>query len=194
MSSPVKGSPMIGSPTRGRHLQRSAKKDSTIGRSISQIRELQPAEIPKSPEDLVPINFGVKYDPAQIGLQYHIKDHPSPQYVYEIPLEYYVENPTDTKSIVVSLFSEHSQVLSPKVIGHDQVGRLVDRILDKCKLLRPQKQPSEPKFEEKSSHLFDTSIEVSNDDFDRDSTSSLKERSKRNSLEENSVTGVNEHN
>ena len=81
----------------------------------------------------MPINFGVKYDPPQIGLQYTFKDEPLAHYVYEIPLEYYVQNPTDTESIVKSIFEEHSQVLSPKVIGLDQVGRLVNRILDKVK-------------------------------------------------------------
>ena len=54
-------------------------------------RELTPAEIPPNADMVVPINFGIKYNPSLLGLEYHIKGStPALPFVYEIPLDVYV--------------------------------------------------------------------------------------------------------
>ena len=40
----------------------------------------------ENPLSIIPVNLGVKYSPAKIGLEYHMPGQPLLQYVYEIPL------------------------------------------------------------------------------------------------------------
>ena len=38
--------------------------------------------------EIIPVNFGLKYRPAKLGVEYHIKDQPEAHFVHEIPLAF----------------------------------------------------------------------------------------------------------
>ena len=36
--------------------------------------------------EVVPVNFGLKYKPPKLGIEYHLKGQPETHFVHEIPL------------------------------------------------------------------------------------------------------------
>lgn len=38
--------------------------------------------------EVVPVNFGLKYKPPKLGVEYYIKDQPNMHFVHEIPLSF----------------------------------------------------------------------------------------------------------
>ena len=80
---------------------------------------------------VIPINFGVKYKPAKLGLEYKLQDHvPADQIcIYEVTLTSYIEQGLDTTQIVDLIFELHGEFINPKVIARRQVTRLIDRLL-----------------------------------------------------------------
>ena len=38
--------------------------------------------------EIIPLNFGLKYRPPKLGLEYHIKDEPNAHFVHEISLSF----------------------------------------------------------------------------------------------------------
>ena len=71
--------------------QGSFKIEGSIG-SVGSKRELTKAEIPASAEQIVPINFGLKYNPSLLGLEYYIVGAPQTPLVYEIPMGSFVNS------------------------------------------------------------------------------------------------------
>ncbi len=86
----------------------------------SESRALLSNESPKNPDQIIPINFGIKYKPAKLGLQYTMVKT-KVDLVYEIPLQPFVNthvnNPQTTEEYVEQLFELHHDVLSKKVIS-----------------------------------------------------------------------------
>ena len=79
---------------------------------------------------VVPINFGVKYKPAKLGLEYKLQDLPADQIcIYEVTLTSYIEQGLDTTQIVDLIFELHGEFINPKIIARRQVTRLIDRLL-----------------------------------------------------------------
>lgn len=78
--------------------------------------------------EIVPVNFGLKYKPAKLGVQYHIKDQPNAHFVHEIPLSF-VTKYSDIDDVTDQLFEKNSIYLNPRVVSHHQVRRLVDRLV-----------------------------------------------------------------
>lgn len=39
---------------------------------------------------VVPINFGIKFKPPKLGLQYHLPDKPLTHHVYEVNIQYFI--------------------------------------------------------------------------------------------------------
>ena len=40
----------------------------------------------ENPLQIIPVNFGVKFNPPKLGLEYHLPDAPTTKRIYEIPL------------------------------------------------------------------------------------------------------------
>ena len=79
---------------------------------------------------VIPINFGVKYKPAKLGLEYKLDTLPSEQLcIYEVTLTRYIEQGMNTTQIVDLIFDLHREFINPKVIARRQVTRLIDRLL-----------------------------------------------------------------
>ena len=89
-------------------------------------RALTPSEAPSNPAEIIPVNFGIKYKPAKLGLQYHIIGNPQTQFVYEIPLAPFVTSEgiksgcNDIEDVVDKIFELHASVISPKHIARKQ--------------------------------------------------------------------------
>ena len=66
--------------------------------------------------EVVPINFGLKFKPPKLGLQYHLKNQPQEHFVHEIPLSF-INGTSNADSITRDLFEKHQAYLNPKVIS-----------------------------------------------------------------------------
>ena len=67
---------------------------------------------------VMPINFGVKYKPAKLGLEYKLRDLPADQLcIYEVTLTSYIEQGMDNTQIVDLIFDLHRDFINPKVIS-----------------------------------------------------------------------------
>ena len=60
-----------------------------------------------NPLKIIPVNFGVKYNPPKIGLEYHLPNYPQIQYIYEIPLNEYLQKKLTIDEIINVIFNEH---------------------------------------------------------------------------------------
>lgn len=78
--------------------------------------------------EIIPINFGLKYRPPKLGLEYHIKDQPAAHFLHEFSLSF-VTKYSDVDDVTDELFERHNEFLNPRVISHQQVRRLVDRLI-----------------------------------------------------------------
>jgi hypothetical protein len=67
--------------------------------------------------EIIPLNFGLKYRPPKIGLEYHIKDQPQAHFVHEISLSF-VTKYSDIDDVTDELFERHNEFLNPRVISH----------------------------------------------------------------------------
>ena len=66
-------------------------------------------------DQVVLVNFGLKYRPPKLGIQYHMKDQPMAHFVHEIPLQF-VTAQTNIDQLTKEMFENHSAYLNPKVV------------------------------------------------------------------------------
>ena len=92
-------------------------------KSIKTFTSLPPGAI------VVPMNFGVKYKPAKLGLEYTIQGQGDQLCVYEVTLTSYIQQGMNTTQIVDLIFDLHRDFINPKVIARRQVTRLIDKLL-----------------------------------------------------------------
>lgn len=78
---------------------------------------------------VIPMNFGVKFRPAKLGLEYKMDCVPDQLCIYEVTLTSYIEQGMGTSSIVDLIFELHSDFINPKIIARRQVTRLIDRLI-----------------------------------------------------------------
>lgn len=77
--------------------------------------------------EIVPVNFGIKYRPAKLGIQYHMPNDPNAHFVHEIPLDF-IEAGSNIDEVGNTLFKEHSQYLNAKVVSQNQILRLLKKL------------------------------------------------------------------
>jgi hypothetical protein len=78
--------------------------------------------------EVVPVNFGLKYKPPKLGIQYYLKDQPTTHFVHEIPLSF-VSKGTNVESVTKEIIEKNKFYLNPKVVSSRQVSRLVERLV-----------------------------------------------------------------
>ena len=86
---------------------------------------------PDYPRKIIPVNFGVKFNPPKLGLEYTLVDQPLIQQIYEIALSPMLEKNLSVDEIVNLLFQEHNFYLHPKVIAKLQVRKLIERVFER---------------------------------------------------------------
>lgn len=75
---------------------------------------------------VIPTNFGLKYDPPKLGIQYYFKDNPKSTYVHEVVFEG-VET-KNKEDLINDLFTKHNKYIDPKVVSRNQIENLMDRL------------------------------------------------------------------
>ena len=78
--------------------------------------------------EVVPVNFGLKYKPPKLGVEYFVNDQPNMRFVHEIPLAF-LNKTTNVDVLVKELFEKNKNYLNPKVVSPNQVKRLIDKLI-----------------------------------------------------------------
>ena len=75
---------------------------------------------------IIPTNFGLKYNPPKLGIQYYFKENPKATFVHEVKLE----NVEAKKSeeLLNDLFSKHKKFVDPKVVSRNQLANLMEKL------------------------------------------------------------------
>ncbi len=66
--------------------------------------------------EVVPVNFGLKYKPPKLGVEYYVKDQPNAHFVHEIPLSF-VNKTTNIDSVTSDIFEKNKPYLNPKIVS-----------------------------------------------------------------------------
>ncbi len=74
------------------------------------------------------MNFGLKYNPPKLGVQYYMVDEPETHFVYEIPLAFFSKE-SSVESVTKELMDTHKFYLNPKIIKPGQIRRLLSKLL-----------------------------------------------------------------
>lgn len=75
---------------------------------------------------IIPTNFGLKYNPPKLGVQYYFKNNPKATFVHEVVIEN-----VDSKGkeeLINDLFSKHKKFIDPKVVSRNQLENLMDKL------------------------------------------------------------------
>lgn len=75
---------------------------------------------------VIPTNFGLKYNPPKLGIQYYLKENPKDTYVHEIKLED-IEN-KKCEDLLDELFTKHKKFVDPKVVSRNQLEDLMEKL------------------------------------------------------------------
>jgi len=78
--------------------------------------------------EVIPVNFGLKYRPPKLGIQYFMKDSPMTHFVHEIPLAF-VTKTANVDIVVKEIIDQNKMFLNPKVVSVNQVKRLIERLV-----------------------------------------------------------------
>ena len=78
--------------------------------------------------DVVPVNFGLKYRPPKLGIQYYVASQPSVTLVHEIPLAF-LNKTSNIDSVIKDLVDKNKLYLNPKVVSTNQIKRLLSRLV-----------------------------------------------------------------
>ena len=110
-------------------LSQSASQVTAYSSKITNTNHQKQAATTVQPKlSIVPVNFGLKYSPPKIGLQYHIKDQPQPSFVHEINLAW-VTADSDVDTVTNQVIEQNSGFLNPKIVSPGQVRRLIERLV-----------------------------------------------------------------
>ena len=75
---------------------------------------------------VIPTNFGLKYNPPKLGIQYYFRENPKATFVHEITLDFVEQKANE--ELVNDLFSNHKKFIDPKVVSRNQIENLMDRL------------------------------------------------------------------
>lgn len=70
-----------------------------------------------NPLKIIPVNFGVKFHPPKLGLEYHMPNQPQLSLTYEIPLTDLLSKQLSVDQVVSHIFEQHSYYVHPRVIS-----------------------------------------------------------------------------
>lgn len=75
---------------------------------------------------VIPTNFGLKYNPPKLGIQYYFRDNPKATFVHEVSIENAESKKCD--ELINELFSKHKKFIDPKVVSRNQLENLMERL------------------------------------------------------------------
>ena len=77
--------------------------------------------------EVVPTNFGLKYNPPKLGIQYYFKENTKASFVHEINLSH-INKFSDPKEISRELFKSNQTFLNKSKVSIEQVEKLVQKL------------------------------------------------------------------
>ena len=123
---------------------------------------------------VVPVNFGIKYSPPKLGLQYHLPDNPITTQVYEVNLQNFIKKRMNSEAVTNYLFDVHQDYINPKIIARRQVYRLVDKVFAK---VAPKLALGEAGMNTVSSTSLNNHVQILDVDDNKENTSLHSNRS-----------------
>jgi hypothetical protein len=66
--------------------------------------------------EVVPVNFGLKYKPPKLGVEYYLRENPNMHLVHEIPLSFITKS-SNLETVCSDMFEKHKHYLNPKVVS-----------------------------------------------------------------------------
>lgn len=75
---------------------------------------------------VIPTNFGLKYNPPKLGIQYYFKENPKATFVHEVTIENVETKRPD--ELINDLFTKHKKFVDPKVVSRNQLENLMERL------------------------------------------------------------------
>lgn len=75
---------------------------------------------------IIPTNFGLKYNPPKLGIQYYFKEKPKATFVHEVTIENVESKKVD--DLINELFTKHKKFCDPKVVSRNQLENLMERL------------------------------------------------------------------
>ena len=122
--------------------RRNYKAANNLEKSTKELSSSQALLLSNPSNQIVPVNFGLKYRPPKLGLQYQIINNEAtlsttvktvaPTFVHEISL-HWVTSESDIDFVFNEVLSQNKQFLSPKLVAPAQVRRLIDRFINHLK-------------------------------------------------------------
>ena len=79
--------------------------------------------------EVVPTNFGLKYNPPKLGIQYYFKENKKATFVHEIPLTHLTKQ-SDPSEAARELFKQNATFLDKSKVSHQQVEKLLQKLLN----------------------------------------------------------------
>ena len=122
--------------------RRNYKAANNLEKSTKELSSSQALLLSYPSNQIIPVNFGLKYRPPKLGLQYQIINKEAtlsttvkavaPTFVHEISL-HWVTSESDIDFVFNEVLSQNKQFLSPKLVAPAQVRRLIDRFINHLK-------------------------------------------------------------
>lgn len=122
--------------------RRNYKAANNLEKSTKELSSSQALLLSNPSNQIIPVNFGLKYRPPKLGLQYQIINKEAtlsttvktvaPTFVHEISL-HWVTSESDIDFVFNEVLSQNKQFLSPKLVAPAQVRRLIDRFINHLK-------------------------------------------------------------
>lgn len=75
---------------------------------------------------IIPTNFGLKYNPPKLGIQYYFKENPKATFVHEVTIDNAASKRAD--ELINDLFTKHKKFIDPKVVSRNQLENLMERL------------------------------------------------------------------
>lgn len=75
---------------------------------------------------IIPTNFGLKYNPPKLGIQYYFKENPKATFVHEVSIDNVANKKSD--ELINELFTKHKKFIDPKVVSRNQLENLMERL------------------------------------------------------------------
>lgn len=75
---------------------------------------------------IIPTNFGLKYNPPKLGIQYYFKENPKATFVHEVSMDHVANKKTE--EVINELFTKHKKFIDPKVVSRNQLENLMERL------------------------------------------------------------------
>jgi hypothetical protein len=128
---------------------------------------------------IIPTNFGLKYNPPKLGIQYYFKENPKATFVHEVVLD--DVDGKNKEDLINDLFTKHKKFVDPKVVSRNQLENLMERL---------KSNMSKETFAKNKENLHENANKVSKVDFEADIAQKEEQLIKPQNFEKDIFSGA----